>query len=226
MKTSVKLLIGVVAGAAAGGIATTLPATLEAARDHTGAAVAAVALTLALQVVRLTLPRVGSTGFASLGLVLTAIALGAGPALAVGVLAGVAHWVRTRGLLHRALFDCGNFALAAGGAAVVYEALGAAATTPVGEFLAGTAAAAAYVGINHALLCVAMSLSEGRAPRAVWRERFGWVPVYLVFFAPVGGVLTLGGAEVGAALVVALVFSLMLLVLLRRDLRAHQAVRA
>jgi hypothetical protein len=219
-KVSVALLVTLVTVGAASAIAATLPTTADAVRDRPATLAGIVGLTLALQLLTLRLPAKGSIGFASLGLVLAGIALGAGPALVVGVLAGLVHWIRTRGLFHRALFDAGNMALGAGAAAVTYDLVHGLASSGLAEFVAAAAASAVYVTINHALLCVAMSLSESRSPRLVWLERFHWARYYLLGFGPVAGTLTIGDDHLRMGVVVSLALSLVLLLRMRHDLRS------
>ena len=222
-KLSVAGVVAVVVAAAAAAVAATLPATVDAVRERPETTGAVLALTLGLQLLTLRLPARGSIGFASLGLVLAGIVLGAGPAMVIGAVAGLAHWARTRGLFHRALFDAGNMALAAGAAAGLYELVRD--TTPSGfaEFAAATAASAVYIGINHALLCTAMAVSESRSPRAVWLERFHWARYYFLGFGPVAGTLTIGDDHLRAGLLVALAISFALLLRMRHDLHAAAA---
>ena len=223
--SSVKVLVTVVAAGAAAAIAATLPATASTVVDAPVDVATALALTLALELVVLRLPGKGNLNFASLGLVLAAVTVGLGPALAIGAIAGFVRWIRTRGLLHRALFDAGNMATAAGAAAVTYDALTGTSTSHLAQFAAAALAGAVYVAINHALVCIAMSVSESRPLLVIWRERFHWARYCLLAFVPLAGCLTVGDAQVGPGLVVSLALSLVLLVRMRRDLRAH-AVRA
>ena len=219
--SSVLVLVAVVAVGAAAAIAATLPATIATIADKPGDAAGVLALTLALELLVLRLPGKGSLNFASLGLVLAAITLGLGPALVIGAVAGIVRWIRMRGLLHRALFDAGNMAAAAGMAAVAYEAITAVSTSGAGQFVAAAAAGGVYVAINHGLVCLAMSISESRSPRLVWRERFHWARYYLLAFTPLAGSLTVGDDQLQLGVIVSLALSLVLLVRMRRDLRAH-----
>ena len=221
--SSVKVLVTVVAAAAAAATAATLPATATTVGDHRADAVAALALTLGLELVVLRLPCRGSLNFASLGLVFAAITLGPGPALVIGAIAGIVRWLRTRGLLHRAVFDAGNMAIAAGAAAVAYDAVTATSTSGLVQFAAAGAAGGIYVAINHGLVCIAMSVSESRSPLLVWRERFHWARFYLLAFVPLAGSLTVGDDQLRLGAAVPLAICLVLLVRMRRDLRARTA---
>jgi hypothetical protein len=223
-KSPVTLLIAVVAIGAASAIAATLPATVGVIRDRPAELAGVIALTLALQLLTLRHPGKGAIGFASLGLVLAAIALGAGPAMVVGALVALVQWIRTRGLVHRAVFDAGNLALASGAAGLAYEVVTSTVGAGIAQFLAATAAGGVYVAINHALLCLAMGLSESRSPRAVWRERLYWARYYLLASCPLAGLLTVGDNQLRAGVIVSLALSLVLLLRMRRDLRhAHAA---
>lgn len=218
---SVQVLVTVVAAGAAAAIAATLPSSLSVVRDQPADVAGILALTLVLEVLVLRLPGKGSLNFASLGLVLAAITLGLGPAMLIGAIAGLVRWIRTRGRLNRALFDAGNMAVAAGTAAVTYNAITAASMSGVAQFVAAATAGGMYVAINHSLVCLAMSISESRSPRLVWRERFHWARYYLLAFMPLAGSLTVGDAQLRLGVIVSLAFSLALLVRMRRDLRAH-----
>jgi hypothetical protein len=219
--SSVKALVAVVAVSAAAAIATTAPATATAVADAPGKALAILALTLVLQVVTLRLPGKGNIGFASLGFVLAAITLGVGPAMAIGVVAAVAQAVRTKGRLICAVFDAGNLALSAGAAAAIYAVATSATSTATREFVAAAAAGAAYVIVNHALLCLVMSVAESRPARAVWQERFHWARYYLLAFAPLAGGVTLGDEPLRFGVIVSLAACLVLLVQMRRSARSH-----
>jgi hypothetical protein len=220
--SSVKAYVAVVAVCAAAAIAATAPAAATAVADAAGESVAILALTLALQLVTIRLPGMGSIGFSSLGLVLAAIALGPGPAMAIGALAAVAQWIRKRGLLHRAVFDAANLALSAGAAAATYAAFTPATATALHDFVAAAVAGGVYVAVNHGLLCLAMSVAESRSAREVWRERFHWARYYLVAFAPLAGATTVGDEPLRFGLIFSLALSLVLLAQMRRGARAHR----
>jgi hypothetical protein len=213
--SSVQLLISMVAACAAATIAATADATVATVADHGPAVVAILALTLVLQAVTLRLPGVGSISFASLGIVLAAISLGAGPAMVAAVLAALMQWIRRRGVAHRALFDAGNLALSAGAAAATYAGIVSAGVDHIGPFAAATAAGAAYVLVNHGLLCAAMSLAEHRPVRDVWRERFHWARSYLLAVAPLAGCMTVGDDPVGFGIVASLALAIVLLTRMR-----------
>ena len=219
--SSVKALVAVVAVSAAAAIAATAPATATAVADAPGKALAILALTLLLQVVTLRLPGKGSIGFSSLGLVLAAITLGAGPAMAIGVVAALAQAIRMRGRLLCAVFDAGNLALSAGAAAATYAAFTPATSTATREFVAAVAAGAVYVILNHALLCLVMGVAESRPAREIWQERFHWARYYLLAFAPLAGGMTLGDEPLQFGFVLSLVASLLLLAQMRRTARSH-----
>jgi riboflavin transporter FmnP len=220
--SSVKAFVAVVAVCAAAAIAATAPATATAVADAPGESVAILALTLALQLVTLRLPGMGSIGFSSLGLVLAAITLGPGPAMAIGALAAVAQWIRRRGLLHRAVFDAANLALSAGAAAGTYAASTTATSTGTRDFVAAAAGGAVYVAVNHVLLCMAMSVAESRPAREVWRERFHWARYYLVAFTPLAGATTVGDEPLRFGIIFSLALSLLLLAQMRRGAQSHE----
>ena len=96
----------------------------------------------------------------------------------------VTTWVRSRGVLHRALFDLGDTAMSATVAAIVYQWLSRPleGAEPAVLFVPAVIAAAAYYVVNVSLISLAMGLSEQRFPLTVWKEKFQWLfPQYLVF---------------------------------------------
>jgi hypothetical protein len=143
---------------------------------------------LVLQLVSLNLEGKGSMGVSAIGIVAGAAILGTGSAMAIGIGLALAQWVRRRGPAFKAVFDASNFALAAGAAALLYDALvpdePAAASVLGGASVAG----AAYAVVNMGLLCFAMSLSEGRKPQLIWKERFEWAWFALLAFGPLAGI--------------------------------------
>src|SRR4029079_987200 len=52
------------------------------------------------------------------------------------------------------------------------------------RLLAAAVAGVVYATLNIGLVCVAMSLAEGIALRALWRERFHWARYYFLLFGP------------------------------------------
>jgi putative nucleotidyltransferase with HDIG domain len=52
------------------------------------------------------------------------------------------------------------------------------------QLLAAAVAGCVYAALNNGLVCLAMSLTEHVAWRAVWKERFHWARFYFLFFGP------------------------------------------
>lgn len=206
------LIAGLVAGA---GVALGLTAgsVADILRDHPARTVAVLAVTLVLQGLSLDVRGKGSIGTSAIGFLGAGIVLGAGPAMAIGVIAALAQWARRRGLAHRALFDAANFVLSAGAAAGAYEALTDAHSSRGATFAAATVAGLAFATVNSGLLCLVMALSESRSPRAVWLERFHWARFAVLAYGPVAGAAVLIYDEATAGGLIAL-FVLPVLLLL------------
>jgi hypothetical protein len=99
--------------------------------------------------------------------------------MAVAVVAALLQWARRRSDLDKAIFDAGNFAIAAGAAGVTFDALDG-----TSRLIAAAVAGCAYATVNNGLVCLAMSLAENADWRVVWRERFHWARYYFLLFGP------------------------------------------
>jgi putative nucleotidyltransferase with HDIG domain len=180
----VNLLITGAAMVASATLAALAGPTLGAIRDRPLATVSMVGLTLVLQFFSIEIYGRGSIGVSALGLLATGYLLGPGPAMAIATFAAVCQWLRTRGALHRAVFDAANFALAAGAAAGVYDGIVNVDHGPLGRLAGATAAGATYALINLGALCFAMSLAEGVPAAVVWKERFHWARFHFLAYGP------------------------------------------
>jgi putative nucleotidyltransferase with HDIG domain len=109
----------------------------------------------------------------------TGFLLNTGTAMAVALITALVHWGHRRREFDKAVFDAGNFVLAAGAAGGTFHALDGAP-----RLLAAAVAGVVYATLNIGLVCVAMSLAEGIALRALWRERFHWARYYFLLFGP------------------------------------------
>jgi putative nucleotidyltransferase with HDIG domain len=65
------------------------------------------------------------------------------------------------------------------------------------QLLVGTVAGIVYSTINHGMLCLAMSLSEGAAFREVWHERFHWARHHFLAFGPLAVALSIAYVKLG-----------------------------
>jgi hypothetical protein len=175
----VSALIGVVAASAAAGIAFALPTIAHTATADPRRVVSMLALTLVLQLFSVPVYGRGAFGVSAIGILAAAFLLNTGTAMAVAVVAALLHWARRRSELDKAIFDAGNFALAAGVAGVTFHALDG-----TSRLLAAAVAGCAYAALNNGLVCLAMTLAEKADWRAVWRERFHWARFYFLLFGP------------------------------------------
>jgi hypothetical protein len=196
MRTSAFVATVVAGGAVALGLGLARGGA-DAISAHPGRFLALAAFTLFLQLLSLRVPGKGSVGVSAVGLVAACIALGLGAAMAIAVVAALVQFVRTRGLLHRALFDAGNFALSTGAAGLVYEHL--ADSRRAVQVAAALLAGLVYTTVNVGLLCLAMASSENRTPLAVWRERFHWARFHFIAFGLLAAAAGLLATEVSLA---------------------------
>jgi uncharacterized membrane protein HdeD (DUF308 family) len=200
---------------------------VDALRDHAGRSIAFLAVTVVLQLFALRLPGSrGSIGVSAVGLVAAAIVLGTGPAMAIGVCAALAQYLRSSGIFHRALFDAANFCLAAGAAGLVFEQVADLDTSGGVRLLAALLAGLAYTAVNHGLLCLAMGLSETRSPLAVWQERFHFARYHFLAFGALAMLAASAYNELGAAALLALAIPPVLLAQSIRDRLSRLRVRA
>src|SRR5438128_5242069 len=175
----ISILIGAVAASAGTGIAFALPTIAHTASADPRRVASMLALTLVLQLFSVPVYGRGGFGVSAIGILAAAFLLNAGTAMALAVVAALVQWVRSRGQFHKAIFDAGNFALAAGAAGVTFHALAG-----TSRLLAAAVAGCAYAALNNGLVCLAMSLAESAGWRAVWHERFHWARYYFLFFGP------------------------------------------
>jgi hypothetical protein len=183
-----------------------------------------LALTLALQMFSIRIYGRGSVSVSAIGILAGVYLLPTAPAMTVAGLAATAQWLRNRPKLYKGAFDVSNYALAAGAASLVYNAVG---SRNVGAILAGLV----YVTINNGLLSLAMSLAEGVPWRAVWFERFHWARFHFALFGPLALAATIAYEQIGLLGLVAFTLPPALMILsvrqyLDRTAAAVEEIRA
>jgi putative nucleotidyltransferase with HDIG domain len=201
----------------AGALRTTL--TLNPGRVAT-----VLALTLAMQMFSIGIYGRGSVSVSAIGILAGVYLLPTAPAMTVAALAAAAQWLRNRPRLYKGVFDVSNYALSAGAASLVYDAVG---SRNVGAILAGIV----YVTINNGLLSFAMSLAEGVAWHTVWLERFHWARFHFAVFGPLALAATIAYEQIGLLGLVAFTLPPALMILsvrqyLERTAAAVEEVRA
>ena len=159
----VSALIGGLTAAAAAALATQVPALAHRVSTRPGTVAAFGALSLVLQLFSIRVYRRGSVSVSAIGVLAAAFALDAGTAMAIALLAAVVQWLRSRGEVYKGVFDCANFVVSAGAAALTFELL-----RGDGRFVAAFAAGGDSAPINNGALCRAMSFAEGIPWRTVW----------------------------------------------------------
>lgn len=193
----VGVLITAAAMTASGVFAFLAPATGAALREQPLACISLLALTLVLQLFSIEIYGRGSIGVSALGVLASGYVLGPGPAMAIATVAAVCQWIRTRGVLHRAIFDAADLALAAAAGAAVYHAGVVFGDAVPIRLAAATLAAIAYAAVNLGLLCLAMSLSESLPFFGVWRERFHWARFHFLAYGPLALASALAYEQLG-----------------------------
>ena len=197
LSPSVGLLITIVAIVATAAAALTAHSTLAIAQAEPAAFTCFLLLTIALQLFSIEGFGGGTIGVSGIGMLATGFVLGPGAAVAVGLASGVVNLAVRRGVLHRAIFDAGQWALAAGAGALVYHLVTLLDDGVAGRLAGAGAAGIAYSAINNTLLCLAIGLSTETPPTAVWRERFRWARVHYLSFGPLALGCALAYEQIG-----------------------------
>jgi putative nucleotidyltransferase with HDIG domain len=195
--SAVGVLISLVASAASVALAFSADGAWERVSAHPWVFLTFLGVTFALQLASVEIYGRGAFSFAGAGMLAMGLAFGPGPAMYTAVGMGLLNTIRRGGKLHRAVFDMAQWGLAAGAAAVVYAAFGPERWSTFARFVPATIAGIAFLVVNIGLLCVAMSLSEGTSPIAVWRERFKWITPYYLTSGPLALALVIAYHKVG-----------------------------
>jgi hypothetical protein len=188
------VLIGGLTAAGGAALATQMSSVVHTVASRPGPVATMALLTLVLQLFSIRVYGRGSVSVSAIGILAAAFVLDVGTAMAIALLAALVQWLRSRGQIHKAVFDGANFALSTGAAALAFDGLQGA-----GRFTAAFAAGCVYAAINNGTLCLAMSLTEGIAWRMVWLERFHWARLYFVSFGPLALAAAIAYKDVGVA---------------------------
>ena len=220
------LVVALVTAAGAAVLALTVAGATEALRAEPAAAVAFIALTLALQLFSIPLRSGGYIGVSAIGILAAAFLLGPGAAMLVGALAGVTRPRRAL-VLHRRLFDAGQFALSAAAAGYFHDTFAARTSSVGGALAVALLAGVIYAVVNNVLLCTVISLAEETPIRAVWHERFRAGRVFYLAFGPVALALAAAFENVAVAgLVAASVLAAVVVAALRQHIARQQLAAA
>jgi HD-GYP domain-containing protein (c-di-GMP phosphodiesterase class II) len=191
-RATVQAMITVVAVGATIVLVASLP-TLRATIEHRPAALLEfLALGAVLQMFAIPVsPTGGRIGVGAVGMLAAGIVLGPGTATWIALAIVAAHWVRTRGLVNRTLFDAGMVVLDVGAGAGVYRLIVSFDSHVWARVIAATAAGLVLNAVNFTLLCSVIGLHEQSSALTVWRERFRWARWHYAAFGP----LALAAAE-------------------------------
>jgi putative nucleotidyltransferase with HDIG domain len=190
--TRVDVLIALVAACAGLAILASLPTIRNAASADPRRLGSMLALALVLQLFSVPVYGRGGIGVSAVGILATAFLLNTGAAMAVAVVTALAHWAHRRRELKKAIFDAGNFVLAAGAAGATFAALGG-----MPRLVAAALGGGVFAALNTGLVCLAMSLAEDVPFGAVWRERFHWARYYFLAFGPLALVAQIAYTRMG-----------------------------
>src|SRR5262249_29523693 len=124
-------------------------------------------------------------------------ALGVGPAMILGVVAGTVRFVASRGRVDRAIFDAGTLALAAAAGAGTYQLVAALETRPSDRFAPSLFAAAVFYVVNAGLVSLAMGLSEHERPFQIWKRRLRWTTPWAIAAGPFAAILVVVWQQIG-----------------------------
>ena len=174
-----------------------------------------LALTLALQMFSVQVYGRGSVSVSAIGIVASAFLFDTGTTMVIAVLAAVTQSVRRKTELHKAVFDASNFAISAGAASLVFQAL------HDWRFPAAVLAGAVFAVVNNGLLCLVMSFAERIPWRTVWFERFHWARFHFALFGPLALAATIAYEQVGIAGLVAFTLPPALMILSVRQYLAR-----
>src|SRR2546423_6437313 len=151
----------------------------ETVAEQPGRVATLLALTLVLQLFSVRVYGRGSVSVSAIGMLASVFLVDTGTAMAIAVVAALAHSVRRRAQPHKAIFDAANFALSTAVASTVFQA--ADSWRPGAAVLAGFV----FAALHNGLLCLAMSLAESASWRTIWVERFPRARYHLALFGPV-----------------------------------------
>ena len=188
---------------------------ISSAKEQPVRIVTLLALTLALQMFSVQVYGRGSVSVSAIGIVASAFLFDTGTTMAIAVLAAVTQSVRRKTELHKAVFDASNFAISAGAASLVFQAL------HDWRFPAAVLAGAVFAVVNNGLLCLVMSFAERIPWRTVWFERFHWARFHFALFGPLALAATIAYEQVGVAGLVAFTLPPALMILSVRQYLAR-----
>ncbi|HEY3109038.1 MAG TPA: HAMP domain-containing sensor histidine kinase [Chloroflexota bacterium] len=126
--------------------------------------------------------------------------LGVAGGVVVALASGLAHALFRRLPWYKALFNCGNYVLAASLAATVFHAAGARLASNNLPFLLALAVATGLIHYTHMLLtAVAIAVEHRTSPLRAWTEEFAWLWPQWVVLGVLAVLLALAYHEFGLA---------------------------
>ena len=185
-------------------------------------------LTIALQLLAVEVYGHGSISVSGIGLLAVGFTFGAGAAMVTAIIAAGIHLARRRskGKLHRTIYNAASWSLAAGLGAAVFSALGGPGSSPAMRVAPAFAAGAVLWVVNIASVTLVFSLVERRTPFDVWNEKFRWLTVHYLAFGPLALASTIAFEKVGVAGLLAFALPPALLIVSMRQylVRTREAI--
>ncbi len=197
MGSPVALLITLTTAAASAAAVLAAPGLLADARTDLLTVATFLVLAALLQLASVDLYGKGGEGVSLIAMLAAGFTLGPGAAIAAGTTAALVQWARSRGILHRAIFDAANLSLAAACGTLVFQAITAMSPARWAMVVAATVAGIVAKTVNTTLLCFAMSLAEATPMAAIWNERFRWARYHYIAFGPLALASVLAYEQVG-----------------------------
>jgi signal transduction histidine kinase len=126
--------------------------------------------------------------------------LGVGGGVVVALASGIAHTLFRRLPWYKALFNCGNYVLAAGLAATAFHAAGARLSPDNLPLLVVAAVATGLIHYTQTLVtAVAIAVEHRTSPLRAWTEEFAWLWPQWVVLGVLSVLLALAYHEFGLA---------------------------
>ena len=193
----VNALITLVASAASAVFVVLADGAWEVAADRPKELLVFAGLAVALQLAAVEIYGRGALSFSGMGILATGFALGPGAGMVAAILVAIVNIFVQQTRLDRAAFNAANLSLSAAAAAGIYHLLGTPEWTTAARLVPAIGAGIIFMVVNIGLLSLAMSLAEGLAIKAIWRERFRWFTPYYLVSGPLALATTVAFEEAG-----------------------------
>jgi putative nucleotidyltransferase with HDIG domain len=197
--SAVDTLISLAACAATAAIVVTARDAWTVVVDRPLDYLAFLVLTLALQMMAVNVYGRGFISVSGIGVLAAGFKFGVGAGIMTALVIAVVHAARTRGKLHKSVFNAANLCLSAGAGALAFAAVTQLGHAGAIRFVAACVGGTVMWVANIGLLTLVMALAEGSGLAGVWRERFRWLTAHYLAFGPLAFACVLAFEKVGMA---------------------------